>query len=164
MKSSYFTLLFCNDLDKEETPEEMKQILTERIKHLYDTGSQSPLLDGYLAPNGLDEKEEAFFGAQEPDTIIQWAAEMEKLNKDDAWKTIRSLHGQILSCSADPKKCNALSKAFALLGGNANDETDLLLIDQCDLIQPWPHPLLMEDIRKEPEHWALCRIEFQPFE
>ena len=105
MKSSYFTLLFCNDLDKEETPEEMKQILTERIKHLYDTGSQSPLLDGYLAPNGLDEKEEAFFGAQEPDTIIQWAAEMEKLNKDDANHSFAARPNSVLQRRPQRMQC-----------------------------------------------------------
>ena len=57
-----------------------------------------------------------------------------------------------------------LSKAFELLSGTANEETNYLLIDEFDLICPWPNQTHLKDIKNKPEQWVLCRIAFRPEE
>lgn len=162
MKGKYYTLLYCRELEKNQSSDEMLEIVRERVKHLYDSESRTPMLSDYLAPEALCEDEPIAFGAEKPETVIRWATEMEKLNRTDAWETVSRFREQIENSCVEPEMCDMLSKAFELLSGTVNEETNYLLVDEFDLICPWPNQTHLQDIKNKPEQWVLCRIAFRP--
>lgn len=82
------------------------------------------MLSDYLMPEALCEDEPIAFGAKKPETVIRWADEMENLNRTDAWETVSRFREQIENSCVEPEMCDMLSKAFELLSGTANEETN----------------------------------------
>ena len=123
MKANYYTLLYCGELEKSQSSDVMLGIVRERVKHLYDSESRTPMLSDYLMPEALCEDEPIAFGAKKPETVIRWADEMENLNRTDAWETVSRFREQIENSCVEPEMCDMVGiphmQSTALLMGNA---------------------------------------------
>ena len=161
MKSVYKSLVYFRDTAKGQGEPEMKEILSERVRHLYDFESRTPMLDDYLAPESVDESGEIVFGAENPQQIIRCAEMMEKANKDDAWETVSKHLQSVQAKDLEQHQCYELAAAFTGLAGTVTTETYLLLIDEFDVLASWPNAVQMLDIQTHPEKWVLCEIGFR---
>lgn len=162
METNYRVLLYCEELEKEQSGQERMNVLQRRIRHLYNADSETPALDHYLVPDSICERTRVVFGAEDPEEIIEWASSMEEKVKASVWKVISAHQKNIAEKNLQELECQILSQMFEILGGEVNRKACYLVIDEDDQMTPWPSSILMETIKVKPECWALCQVKFRP--
>lgn len=174
MSMSIYTLIRIGE-DVSTDREKQLDNLYSRVSSLFDWSSHTPCIDGYLYPESVDfdgiEDDEIVLGTENPEKIIDWAKTMAEKNREEAKKVIREnralLEDAVLDSVCDDNahiiEYIQLSKALELLTGQVNDETNWIMIDECDSICTSPAERDLEDIMQHPEFWALCWINFCEF-
>lgn len=149
-----------SDMEELETHEERVEELRNVIQGLYDSGSA--LYDDYMAPEELSYEEPPVFGTECPDTLIEWAEEMEQRACADSWAIIQNSFPVLDTHDFSKIKESAykLASAFAALAGNANDSVNELFLSPFGQFSPWPTEWDLEEIKKDPGNWAICWIKF----
>ena len=160
MQSSYYALVYCPGLDNDLEQEELIQTLERKISGLYDSYSKSPAIDDYLRPTTLGGGE-IIFGCQNPDEVISYAKQMRENATKNAWEVIDEHKKDIIKKTVNHQDCRDLSRAFDVLSGNVNDETDTFVISPLETFDAWPDDDQLNDIESNPDQWALCWVDFE---
>lgn len=155
-------LIYVGDTNIEDMDDEKEQqkALQEHISALYRDGSL--LYNDYLAPQSLSFEEAPVFGTSAPEKIIDWAENMEQRVCSNAWATIQE-NFPVLDThdfKSIKEKSAKLADAFGILAGNLNSNSNELFLSSYGQFCSWADDFHMAAIRKAPEKWAICWIEF----